>query len=138
MLAPKALQASVRTVRSQPAVQWILELDPSSSQELLNGKKFEPLPQLNFRDPQAVRLVQLLQTEVEKGSRTGGLFGETVGNSLILYLAEHYPTATTGLLGNVYAAQENGQGYASILVDEITIYAHLELDVVLAELSDEE
>jgi AraC family transcriptional regulator len=62
----------------------------------LNGKKFEPTPQLNLRDPQAIRLVQLLQTEVEKGSPTGGLFGETVGNSLILYLAEHYSTASAG------------------------------------------
>jgi hypothetical protein len=69
MIAPKGLQASVRTVRSQPEVQWILELDPSSSQELLDGKKFEPVPQLNLRDPQAVRLVQLLKTEVERALR---------------------------------------------------------------------
>lgn len=93
MLAPKGLQASVRALRSQPDVQWILELEPSPSQDLLNGKKFEPTPQLNLRDPQLVRLVQLLQTEVETGSPTGNLFGETIGNSLILYLAQHYSTA---------------------------------------------
>jgi AraC family transcriptional regulator len=97
MLAPRGLQASVRTVRSQPDVQWILELNPSTSQELLNGKKFEPTPQLNLRDPQVVRLVRLLQTEVETGFPTGKLFGETVSSSLILYVARHYSTAVSHL-----------------------------------------
>lgn len=93
MLAPKGLEASVRAVRARPGVQWILELEPPPSQDLLNGKKFEPTPQLNLRDPQALRLVQLLQTEVENGVPTGNLFGETIGNSLILYLAQHYSIA---------------------------------------------
>jgi len=96
MLAPKGLEATVRAVRTQPDVQWILELEPSPWQDLLNGKTFEPTPQLNLRDPQAVRLVQLLQTEVENGAPTGNLFGETVGNSLILYLAQHYSIAVPG------------------------------------------
>ena len=96
MLAPKGLEATVRAVRTQPDVQWILELEPSPWQDLLNGKTFEPTPQLNLRDPQAVRLVQLLQTEVENGAPTGNLFGETVGNSLILYLAKHYSIAVPG------------------------------------------
>lgn len=96
MLAPKGLHASVRAHRTRRDVQWILELEPSPSQELLNGKKFDLTPQLNLRDPQVVRLVQLLQTEVEKGSPTGSLFGETIGNSLILYLTQHYSTAVPG------------------------------------------
>jgi len=96
MLAPKGLEATVRAVRTQPDVQWMLELQPSPWQDLLNGKTFEPTPQLNLRDPQAVRLVQLLQTEVENGAPTGNLFGETVGNSLILYLAQHYSIAVPG------------------------------------------
>ena len=96
MLAPKGLQASVRVARTQPDVQWILELEPPPSQDLLNGRKFSPTPQLNLRDPQAVRLVQLLQTEVESGAPTGSLFGETIGNSLILYLAQHYSIAALG------------------------------------------
>jgi len=96
MLAPKGLEATVRAVRTQPDVQWILELEPSPWQDLLNGKTFEPTPQLNLRDPQAVRLVQLLQTEVENGAPTGNLFGETVGSSLILYLAQHYSIALPG------------------------------------------
>jgi AraC family transcriptional regulator len=96
MVAPKGIQASVRAVRTESDVQWILELEPGQSLDLLNGKKFEPTPQLNLRDPQAVRLVQLLQTEVENGFPTGNLFGETVGNSLILYLAQHYSTAAPG------------------------------------------
>jgi len=96
MLAPRGLQATVRAMRIRPDVQWILELEPSPSQDLLNGRKFEPIPQLNLRDPQAIRLVQLLQTEVENGTPTGNLFGETIGNSLILYLAQHYSTASPG------------------------------------------
>lgn len=96
MLAPKGLQASVRTIRSKPDVQWILEVEPPPQLELLNGKKFELTPQLNVRDPQLVRLVQLLQAEVETGSPTGILFGETVSNSLILYLAQHYSIAVPG------------------------------------------
>lgn len=96
MLAPKGLQASVRAIRAQSDVQWILELDPSFSQDSLNGKRFEPAPQLNLRDPQVVRLVQLLQTEVEKGSPTGNVFGETIGNSIILYLAQHYSNSPLG------------------------------------------
>ena len=93
MLAPQGLQASVQAFRKQPGVQWILELEPPPQPELLNGKKFELTPQLNLRDPQVVRLVQLLQNEVETGAPTGSLFGETIGNSLILYLAQHYSTA---------------------------------------------
>jgi AraC family transcriptional regulator len=96
MLAPKGLQASVRTTRSKPDVQWILEVEPPPQLELLNGKKFELTPQLNVRNPQLVRLVQLLQAEVETGSPTGILFGETVSNSLILYLAQHYSIAVPG------------------------------------------
>ena len=68
MLAPKGLQASGRTARSKPDVQWILEVESPRQPELLNGKKFDLTPQLNLRDPQVVRSVQLLQTEVEKGS----------------------------------------------------------------------
>jgi AraC family transcriptional regulator len=90
MLAPKGIHASVHAIRSQPNIQWILELDPSLSEESFNGRKLEPVPQMNLRDPQAVRLVQLLQTEVESGCPTGGLFGEMLGNSLIVYLAERY------------------------------------------------
>ena len=90
MIAPKGLQTSVRAVRSQPDVQWILEVDPLSSQQTLNGREFELTPQLNMRDPQAVRLVQLLVAEVENGCPTGSLFGETIANSLILYLGHHY------------------------------------------------
>ena len=96
MLAPKGLRASVRALRKQPGVQWILELEPPSPPEWLNGQKLELTPQLNLRDPQVVRLVQLLQTEVENGSPTGSLFGETIGDSLILYLAQHYSTDVPG------------------------------------------
>jgi len=95
-IAPKGLQTSVRAVRSEPDVQWILELDPSSSQEILNEKKFELTPQLNVRDPQAARLIQLLLAEVESGCPTGSLFGETIGNSLILYLAHHFSSTAPG------------------------------------------
>jgi len=93
LLAPKGLQASVHALRTQPDVQWILELEPSPAQEFLNGKKLDLTPQLNLRDPQLIRLAQLLQIEVEKGSPTTSIFGETIGNSLILYLAQHYSTA---------------------------------------------
>jgi AraC family transcriptional regulator len=95
-IAPKGLQSSVRAVRSQPDVQWILELDPSFAQETLNGRDFALTPQLNVRDPQAIRLVQLLLAEVESGCPTGSLFGEAIGNSLILYLACHYSSTVPG------------------------------------------
>jgi len=92
LLAPKGLHASVRVSRSKPDVQWILELAPPSSEESLNGKRFEPAPQLNLCDPQAHRLIQTLQSEVENGCPTGNLFGEMIGNSLIVYLSERYST----------------------------------------------
>ena len=94
-LAPQGLHASVRAVRTQPGVQWILQLEPAH-QEVLNGKKLELTPQLNLRDPQVIRLVQLLQTEVERASPAGTLFGQTIADSLILYLAQHYSTAPRG------------------------------------------
>jgi hypothetical protein len=65
----------------------------TAAPELLNGKKFDLTPQLNLRDPQVVRLVQLLQAEVETGSPTDSLIGGTIGSSLILYLLQHYSTA---------------------------------------------
>ena len=131
MLAPKSLQASVRTARAKPDVQWILEVEPPPQPELLNGKKFDLTPQLNLRDPQVLRLVQLLQTEVEKGSPTGSLFGETIGNSLILYLAQHYSRAVPG-------QEQIRGGIPRLRLKRVLEYieANLSCDVHLDELAE--
>jgi len=131
MLAPKGIQASVRALRAKSDVQWILELEPTQTLDLLNGKKFEPTPQLNLRDPQAVRLIQLLQTEVENGFPTGSLFGETVGNSLILYLAQHYST-------DVPARDQIRGGLPSLRLKRVLEYieGNLSRDIHLDELAE--
>ena len=36
--------------------------------------------------------MQTLQIEVESGCQTGNLFGEMIGNSLLVYISEHYST----------------------------------------------
>jgi len=131
MLAPKGLEASVHAVRTEPDVQWILELEPPPSQDLLNGKTFTPTPQLNLRDPQAVRLVRLLQTEVESGVPTGNLFGETIGNSLILYLAQHYSTS-------VPSQHQIRGGLPGLRLKRVLEYieANLSRDIHLKDLSE--
>jgi AraC family transcriptional regulator len=94
LIEPKGLHCSVHATRPQPDVQWILELDPSRAEESLDGKPFEPRPELNLRDPQVVRLVQVLQADVESGCLAGSLFGEMLGNSLMVYLAQRYGSST--------------------------------------------
>jgi AraC family transcriptional regulator len=130
-IAPKGLQTSVRAVRSEPDVQWILELDPSSSQEILNEKKFELTPQLNVRDPQAARLIQLLLAEVESGCPTGSLFGETIGNSLILYLAHHFSSMAPG-------REQIRGGLPGVRLNRVLEYieANLGRDIHLNELAE--
>ncbi len=131
MMAPRGLHASVRAVRSRPDVQWILELAPSYSEESLNGKRFEPTPQLNLRDPQVVRLVQLLQAEVESGCPTGSVFGEMIGNSLIVYLGQRYSV-------NSLAQDQMRGGLPALRLNRVLEYIHanLDRDIHLNELAD--
>jgi AraC family transcriptional regulator len=91
LIEPKGLSVKsvhVRRIRRDP--QWIVELSPHEDEQSLNGRPFDPAPELNLRDPQATRLVQILQAEVENGCPGGSLFGEAVGNSLLIYLAQRY------------------------------------------------
>ena len=75
LIEPQGVHASGRVRRSQPDIQWILELDPTlvekRAQEFLNGKRFELTPQFDLRDPQLQRLTQALQAEVETGCPAG-------------------------------------------------------------------
>jgi len=90
-IEPRGLYVSaVRVTRPRPEIQWILEIAPDSVEESLDGKAFEPKFELNLRDPQLQRLIEILQAEVENGCRSGPLFGETIGHSLIIYLAQRY------------------------------------------------
>jgi AraC family transcriptional regulator len=90
LIEPKGVHASVQVSRARPDVQWIIELAPGRIEESLNGKPFSPTPQFNLRDPQVNRLVQVLQAEVENGCPSGSVFGETVGEALLVYLARRY------------------------------------------------
>jgi AraC family transcriptional regulator len=90
LIEPKGLHASVQVSRARPDVQWIIELEPAGIEESLNGKPFSPTPQLNLRDPQIDRLVEVLQAEVDSGCPSGSVFGETVGEALLVYLAQRY------------------------------------------------
>jgi AraC family transcriptional regulator len=100
MIEPQGLHASVRVRRSQPDIQWILELDPTlveqRVQESLNDKGFELTPQIDLRDPQLQRLTQALQADAEAGCPAGSLFGETIGAALIIYVAHHYSVHSAG------------------------------------------
>ena len=73
LIEPKGLHASVQVSRARPDVQWIIELEPAGIEESLNGKPFSPTPQLNLRDPQIDRLVEVLQAEVDSGCPSGSV-----------------------------------------------------------------
>jgi len=55
LIEPKGLHASVRVSRSQPDIQWILDVNSTvveeRVQEFLKGKGFELTPQFDLRDP---------------------------------------------------------------------------------------
>ena len=90
-IEPRGLHvAAVQVTRPRSEVQWILEVASDSAEECLEGKTFEPTFQPNLRDPQLKRLMEVLQAEVENGCTSGPLFGETIGRSLMIYLARRY------------------------------------------------
>lgn len=89
-LLPQGLHGSVSVRRSRPGIQWILELALDPAEEALESKEFNPAPQLNLKDRQVRRMVEVLQAEVETGGPRGSLFGEMVGSALVLYLAQRY------------------------------------------------
>lgn len=127
--------AAVWARRSRPDVQWILELQPTELQpviqEALSGRPLELVPHFDVRDSQLLRLVQTLQGDVATGHLAGSLFGETVGSALIQYLAQHY--STRGLPTN----QLSG-GLSSVRLNRVLehIHANLEGDMHLKELAD--
>lgn len=90
-IEPRGLWTSaVRVIRPRPEVQWILEIASDSAEECLEGKPFELKFQMNLRDPQVKQLIEVLQAEVESGCPSGPLFGETIGQSLMIYLAQRH------------------------------------------------
>lgn len=99
MVIPRGLHASVRCWRSHPEVQWILEFDHSRVEqrvhELLGLKQFELKPQFDLYDPQVSRLIQALQADLETGCLAGSLFGEMIGEAIIVYLAQQYSPAVS-------------------------------------------
>jgi AraC family transcriptional regulator len=135
MIEPQGLHASVRVRRSQPDIQWILELDPAvveqRVQESLNDNRFELTPQIDLRDPQLQRLTQALQADAEAGCPAGSLFGETIGAALIIYLAHHYSVHTAG-----DAAFRGGLPKLRLSRVLDYIHANLDRDIHLDELAN--
>ena len=135
LIEPKGLHASVRVCRSQPDIQWILEIDSTVVEDrmpdLLNGKPFELTPQFDLRDPQIQRLIQALQADMEGGCPAGSLFGETIGNALMIYLAEHYSVNSTR-----NSAITNGLPKLRLSRVLEYIHANLDCDLHLDELAN--
>ena len=95
LIEPKGLQvSSVHASRQRPDVQWIVEFTSGGIENCLEGKPFEPAPQFDLRDPQITHLLKILQAEVDSGCPGGSLFGETIGNSLMIYLAHRYSSSS--------------------------------------------
>src|SRR5262249_13505906 len=94
LIEPRGLHASVRVCRSQREIQWILEFDPTLMeqrvQEFLNGKRLELIPQFDLRDSQLLRLAQALQADLEAGCPAGSIFGEMIGDAMVVYLTQRY------------------------------------------------
>lgn len=130
-IEPRGLYASaVHVTRPRPEIRWILEIAPDCAEESLEGKTFEPKFQLNLRDPQLSRLMEILETEVESGCPGGALFGETVGHSLLIYLAQRHSSNSASI------GQPTGglpKSRLNLVLDFIE--AHLDRDLQLDELA---
>lgn len=120
LLLPRGMHGSVSVRRSRPEIQWILELTPDAAKESLEGKEFDPAPQLNLKDPQVRRLVEVLQAEVETGCPGGSLFGEMIGGALVIYLAQRFSS-------NMPAIGQLRGGLPRLRLNRVLEYIHANL-----------
>ena len=125
LVVPQGLHASVHCWRSQPDVQWILDFDPTHVEqwvlENLGLKRFDIRPQFDLYDRKILRLVQALQADVETGCRAGTLFGEMIGETMIVYLAQRYA-------GTAPSAPPPTGGLPKLRLNRVLEYIHANLD----------
>lgn len=75
----------------------VLSIEPPFLQQALAGSlpggRFELIEKFAFEDGQIDRLVAALHAEAEAGAPIGRLFGQSLANALVVYLAQRYSTS---------------------------------------------
>lgn len=93
-LFPPGLRDAARVFRPQLGVSSILQIRPAffdrSIAEIARGARVELVERSNLDDPQIVRLMQSLCTDIAAGSPSGRLFGESIGVALSAHIAQRY------------------------------------------------
>jgi AraC family transcriptional regulator len=100
-LLPAGLRNAARVLRPQAGVASILQMTPDflmrAIGEIARGGKVELVPAKNLSDAQIVRLMESLRADIEDGSPSGTLFGESIAIALTAHIAQRYATVTTRL-----------------------------------------
>lgn len=114
----------------------LLAIDPTifaqTIYEVVDPDKIELLPQFATPDPFIHQIGVALKTALLKQSKTSRLYAETLVNSLILHLLEHYTTTCPNTKGSV--AGQLPRYKLQQVIDYIDAY--LDRDLSIQELSD--
>jgi AraC family transcriptional regulator len=82
----------------------LFELDPVQLERLTEGRfpggRVDVAERWIFKDARIEYLLRTLQVELEQGVPTGRIFGEQVGNTLAILLAEQYAVVAPGMFAS--------------------------------------
>jgi AraC family transcriptional regulator len=82
----------------------LFELDPVQLERLTEGRfpggRVDVAERWIFKDARIEYLLRTLQVELQQGVLTGRIFGEQVGNTLAILLAEQYTIVTPGMFAS--------------------------------------
>ena len=135
LLSPEEPNVFVRARPSQLHIQWILDFNPPLMElrlgEYFEGTQTEPTSQRDFRDPQALRLVQALKCDIDQGCPAGTVFVERIGAALSVYLAHRSNWNSPN--GNVLGGRLASPRFTRVVE---YIRAHLDRNIHIDELAD--
>ena len=82
----------------------LFELDPLQLERLTEGRfpggRIDVAERWIFKDPRIEHLLRALHVELEQGVPAGRLFGEQIGNSLAILLAEQYAVVSPAMFAS--------------------------------------
>jgi AraC family transcriptional regulator len=93
-IAPQGIRHSMVMKRDEPGGLLLVEIDPEHMSRVLldtkTGWRPELIEHLDVRDRQIELLTTALREDLRSDSPAGRLYGESLGTSLVIYLAQLY------------------------------------------------
>lgn len=100
-LVPAGLRNAARVSRPLPGVASILQIQPEFVErvagKIATGGRIELIHRMDLADAQIARLMESLRADIEDGSLSDTLFGESIAIALTAHIAQRYATMTARL-----------------------------------------